>query len=131
MAEEEFHCRPRRGLVIAQGTLGDVLDVGEHQDDLFGPRARVDAGQEFACVLQLDVDILFSHFDLPILGVCEGSLFSIDPVIDGGAVMSVSESPKAASARLTAVNRSAPGARPTGHLGPAGEGGMVAISAAK
>src|SRR5699024_5773717 len=130
MAEEEFHCRPCGGLVIVQGTLGDVLDVGEHQDDLFGPRARVDAGQEFACVLQLDVDLLFSHFDLPILGVCEGSLFSIDPVIGGGAVMSVSASPKAASALLAAVDRSDTGARATGHLGPEEEGGMVTIRAA-
>src|SRR5699024_1317211 len=130
MAEEEFHCRPCGGLVIVQGTLGDVLDVGEHQDDLFGPRARVDAGQEFACVLQLDVDLLFSHFDLPILGVCEGSLFSIDLVIDGGAVMSVSASPEAASALLTAVDRSDTGATATGLLGPEEEGGMVSIRAA-
>src|SRR5699024_5499015 len=62
--------------------------------------------------------------------VCEGSLFSIDPVIDEGAVMSVSESPKAASALLTAVNRSDTGARATGHLGAQGEDGMVTIRAA-
>src|SRR5699024_10243063 len=130
MAEEEFHCRACGGLVIVQCTLGDVLDVREHQDDLFGPCARVHAGQELACVLQFDVDLLFSHVDLPILGVCEGSLFSIDPVIGGGAVISVSASPKAASALLAAVDRSDTGARATGHLGPEKEGGMVTIRAA-
>src|SRR5699024_2817857 len=112
---------------IVQGTLGDVLDVREHQDDLLGPCARVDAGQELACVLQFDVDLLFSHVDLPILGVCEGSLFSIDPVIGGGAVLSVSASPKAASAPLTAVNRPDTVARSTGPSGPAEAGGMVTI----
>src|SRR5699024_11138506 len=130
MAEEEFHCRPCGGLVIVQGTLGDVLDVREHQDDLFGPCARVDAGQELACVLQFDVDLLFSHVDLPILGVCEGSLFSIDPVIGGGAVISVCPSRKAAAALRPAATRSDTGARSTGPWGPEEEGGMVTIRAA-
>jgi hypothetical protein len=44
--------------------------------------------------------------------------------------MSVSASPKAASALLTAVDRSDTGARATGHLGPEEEGGMVTIRAA-
>src|SRR5699024_1428223 len=130
MAEEEFHCRPCGGLVIVQGTLGDVLDVGEHQDDHFGPRARVDAGQEFACVLQLDVDLLFLQFDLRLVAVCEGFICAVELVIDGGAVMSVSASPMAAAALLTAVGRSGAGARATGHLGPEEEGGMVTIRSA-
>ena len=79
MAEKEFHGRADRGFVIAQDSVRDLFGILEHQDDLVSPRRRVDAGQEFSSVLHLDVDLLVSHSDLPMLArfaACDGAAHS-------------------------------------------------------